>query len=122
MFLLLAASYSISGIMLPVNEPTCSSGFSFSAAAHIPFKAPSGWKTKTQDGGTVITPADVPEGKVYTAVLTPLQTKAGTIDEVYEIGKKQLAEIGTYTAISKVEQRTSDGGWEYRFTIGKLEK
>ncbi|MCW3099031.1 MAG: hypothetical protein JWL77_4649 [Chthonomonadaceae bacterium] len=90
--------------------------------ADIPMKPPSGWKAKTAQGATVMTPGDLAEGKVYTVLVTPLQTKAGSLDEVYEIGKKTIGEAGAYTPLSKPARAQSEGGWDYELTIGMLEK
>src|SRR5689334_17921334 len=76
--------------------------------ADIPIKPPVGWKAKTDQGAQIMIPGDVPEGKVYTVVVTPLQTKVGTLDEVYEIGKKTIAEAGTYTPLTKPARAQSD--------------
>jgi hypothetical protein len=77
--------------------------------ADIPIKPPSGWKAKTDQGAMVMTPGDLAEGKVYTVLVTPLQTKAGSLDEVYEIGKKMIGEAGAYTPLSKPARAQSEG-------------
>ncbi len=90
--------------------------------ASIPVKTPAGWKAKTDQGATVMTPGDLPDGKLYTVIVTPLQTKAGTLDEVYEISRTLMGEVGAYTPVTKPRQARSDGGWDYKLTIGALEK
>lgn len=90
--------------------------------ADIPIKPPKGWKAKTNQGALVMIPGDVAEGKVYTVVVTPLQIKAGTLDEVYAIGKKTIGDVGTYTPLTKPARAQSDGGWDYELTIGTLEQ
>jgi len=113
------AAARITHVPVPSHAPPATM---VARAGDIPLKPPAGWTTQTKDGATVITPGDVGDGKVYKVVLTPLQTKAGTIDEVYEVGKKMIGEVGTYTALTKVEKQQSDGGWDYAFTIGTVEK
>jgi len=90
--------------------------------SQIPLKAPTGWKSKTDQGATVMTPGDLGEGKVYTVLVTPLQTKAGTLDEVYRIAVKTMGEVGTFTEATKPQAAQSDGGWDYTVSIGVVEK
>ena len=95
---------------------------SMASSADLPLKAPAGWKTDQQDGAIQLTPGDVPEGGAYAVVVTPVLGKAGTLEEVYEVAKQLVAEVGTYTAATPPQQAQSDGGWDYRFTIGSVEK
>jgi len=90
--------------------------------AKIPLKAPPGWKAQTNQGATVMIPGDLGEGKVYTVFITPLQIKAGTLDEVYGIAKKTIGDVGTFAEATKPQQAQSDGGWDYKLSIGTLEK
>jgi len=90
--------------------------------SQIPLKAPTGWKSKTDQGATVMTPGDLEEGKVYTVLVTPLQTKAGTLDAVYGIAKKTIGEVGTFTEATDPQAAQSDGGWDYKVSIGAVEK
>jgi len=90
--------------------------------AKIPLKAPPGWKSQTNQGATVMIPGDLGEGQVYTVFITPFQTKAGTLDEVYGIAKKTIGDVGTFAEATKPQQAQSDGGWDYKVSIGTLEK
>ena len=92
------------------------------SAAEIPLKVPTGWKSTLNQGATVMTPDDVPEGKVYTVVITPLQVKAGKLDDVYDVGVKMIAEVGTYKALTQLQTAKSEGEWDYKFSIGTVEK
>ena len=53
---------------------------SIPSSADLPLKAPAGWKAEQQDATIALTPGDVPEGKVYAVVVTPVLGKAGTLD------------------------------------------
>jgi hypothetical protein len=90
--------------------------------ADLPIKAPVGWKSEKQDGSTVLTPGDVPSGKIYVVMVTPITGKAGSLDEVYATGKKSVEEIGTFKPAHDPRQAASEGGWDYKFVLGTLEK
>ena len=92
------------------------------AVADIPFKAPEGWKATKQDGSTTLTPGDVPTGKVYAVVVTPAPGKAPSLDTIYDTGLKMIGEIGTYKPLTAIQKSQSDGGWDFKFTIGTVEK
>ncbi len=110
--------------MVTLFIATCLARFSLlkPTTAEIPLKAPSGWTTAQNQGSTVITPGDLPQGKVYTVIVTPLPTKAGTLDEVYEVGKTMVADVGTYSPAMEPKEARSEGGWDYKLTIGTLVK
>ncbi|MBC8065609.1 MAG: hypothetical protein H7Y17_12315 [Chlorobia bacterium] len=90
--------------------------------ADFPLKAPSGWKSENADGATVITPGDVPTGKLYVVMATPTSGKAGSLDEILETGKKVIADIGVFKPATEPKPEKSDGGWEYQFVLGSLVK
>lgn len=115
------ATYFLSGLLsspIPIGLPLASARVA--VPRDIPLKAPPGWKSKTDDAATVMQPRDVGEGKAYTVLITPLQTKAGTLDEVYEIAKKTIGDVGTFTEATRPQQSQSDGGWDYKVSIGTL--
>ena len=88
----------------------------------IPLKAPSRWKTEIKDGITVLTPGDVGEGKVYVVMVTPLKDKAGSLEEVFKIGKKLIAEVGVFKSAAEAKQAETEGGWNYKFALGTVDK
>ena len=92
------------------------------AISNIPFKTPAGWKAETKDGSTTLTPGDMATGKIYAVVITPAPGKASSLDDMYQTGTKMMAEIGTYKPLTAVQQAKSDGDWDYKFTIGTVEK
>ena len=96
----------------------------------ISLKAPTGWKTEIKDGITALTPSDVVEGKLYLVTVTPLKDKAvgaqqvvpSSLEEVFNIGKKLVAEIGVFKALAEPKQGESEGGWTYKFALGTVDK
>jgi len=87
----------------------------------LPMKAPAGWKSEKQDAATILTPGDVAEGKFYVVMVTLMQEKAGSLDEILQDGHKMVAEIGTFKALIEPRQSQSDGGWDYKFVLGTIE-
>ena len=55
-------------------------------------------------------------------LVSPLQIKAGSLDEVYAASKALMGEVGAFTPVTKPQHAQSDGGWDYKVTIGALEK
>ena len=124
---LLVAACALSGFLsspapLTLPLPKGAPFARISNSADIPLKTPTGWKANTGQGATVMTPGDLAEGKVYTVLVTPLQIKAGSLDEVYAASKALMGEVGAFTPLTKPQQAQSDGGWDYKVTIGALEK
>jgi hypothetical protein len=93
---------------------------SLCAGADIPLRTPPGWNSDKQADATILTPGDVAEGKLYKVMVTLMQDKAGSLDEILEDGKKMVAETGTFQAAVEPRQSTSDGGWGYKFVLGTL--
>ncbi len=123
MITLIVAFCAGAGLLTPPKSPLLTA--STIAALHsseIPLKAPSGWKSEAKEGATLMTPGDLASDKVYTVVVTPLQTKAGALSEVYDAGVKMMAEVGNYTPAMTPKTLKSDGGWDYEFSIGTVEK
>src|SRR5688572_9830589 len=87
------------------------------APADNPLKAPIGWKSETKDGATTFTPADVATGKLYVVVVTMLEGKAGSMDEILATGRALAGEIGTFKSAIEPRQDKSDGGWDYKFDL-----
>jgi len=120
MVFLMVAALMLSGFpALPaIGGPVAATVF---AATEIPLKAPAGWKSKVDQGATIMTPSDLEEGKVYTVLVTPLQVKAGPLEEVYTAAKKLVGDVGKYTEATPAQKSQSDGGWDYKVSIGPLE-
>src|SRR5688572_8557248 len=87
-----------------------------------PFKAPAGWKADKQDGATIFTPGDVPQGKLYVVMVTMMKEKARSLDDILTDGKKMAGEVGTFKAMTKPEPFVSSGDWDYSFVLGTIEK
>lgn len=88
--------------------------------ADLPLTVPLGWSSAKQDGSVLLTPKDLGAGKVFSVVATAMTTKAGSLDEIYAAGKAMMAEVGTYEALANPPVQKSDGGWDYKFTVGTL--
>ena len=88
----------------------------------IPLQTPTGWKIEKQPGTTLLTPGNVPAGKIYAVTVTPVDGRAGSLDEIFDSGNKMIAAVGTFKALVEPVQAQSDGGWDYKFTLGSVEK
>lgn len=123
MITLIVAFCAGAGLLTPPKSPVLTaSTIAALDSSEIPLKAPSGWKSETKEGATLMTPGDLGSDKVYTVVITPLQNKAGALSEVYDAGVKMMAEVGTYAPAMTPKALKSDGGWDYEFSIGTVEK
>lgn len=122
MITLIMASCAFARLLSPLAIHPTALVANHAVSSDIPLKTPAGWTSSKNEGATVMTPGDVPEGKAYNVVITPVQGKAGTLDAIYGVAKKMVAEVGTYTASIEPKQAQSEGGWDFQFTIGVVAK
>jgi hypothetical protein len=90
--------------------------------ADLPLTVPEGWESTKQDGGRVIAPKGIPEGKVYTIVVPELTTRVGSLKELLAVGKTMLSETGKFAPLREPASAKNDAGWEYEVVIGTLEQ
>jgi hypothetical protein len=88
--------------------------------AEIPLKAPAGWKREERERGTVLTPGDVAEGKLYAVTVTLVEGKAGTLASLLESAKTSAAVLGPFQPAVDARRSTSEGGWDYEFVLGTI--
>lgn len=90
--------------------------------APMPLRVPAGWQSEPQDDLTILTPGDVPAGKLYAVTVKFTQEDAGSLDDILEASKAMIAEVGVFKAAMEPRQSRSDGGWDYKFVLGSAEK
>lgn len=90
------------------------------ARRDIPLRPPDRWTVEQQDDSTIFRPPDVAEGKLYAIMVTMTPGTAGTLDEILAEGRRMIAEVGTFKAAGEPRQSRSDGGWDYKFSLGSI--
>ncbi len=88
----------------------------------LPVQVPEGWTGKRQEAAFVLTPKDLPAGKLYTVISADLVEKVGSIKGLLDAGKASLAESGKFTPLRDPAPGSSVGGWNYEVVMGPLAK
>jgi hypothetical protein len=88
----------------------------------LPVQVPEGWTGKRQEAAYVLTPKDLPAGKLYTVISADLVEKVGSLKGLLDAGKASLGESGKFTALRDPAPGSSVGGWNYEVVMGPLEK
>jgi hypothetical protein len=88
----------------------------------LPIQVPDGWTGKRQEAAFVLTPKDIPAGKLYTVISADLTLKVGSLKGLLDAGKASLAESGNFKPLRDPAASTSVGGWDYEVLMGPLEK
>jgi hypothetical protein len=88
----------------------------------LPVQVPEGWTGKRQEAAFVLTPKDLPAGKLYTVISADLTEKVGSMKGLLDAGKASLGESGTFKPLRDPAAGSSVGGWDYEVLMGPLEK